>query len=76
MLNLKSNEQRTNCKQILPVLLCSSTSSQIDQQTLSKTLRRFIIFTCNKQKTSDKAWNAGNHYKSEITVDTRTAGGT
>lgn len=54
----------------------SSTSSQIDQQTLSKTLRCFIIFTCNKQKTSDKAWNAGNHYKSEITVDTRTAGGT
>ena len=66
MLNLKSNEQRTNCKHILSVLLFLPLPLRLTSKPSVKLLRCFIIFTCNEQKTSDKAWNAGNHYKSEI----------
>lgn len=49
MLNLKCNEQKTNCKHSL----CSAVFLPLAFRLTSKPcvkLRWFIVFTCNKQK--------------------------
>lgn len=75
MLSLKRSEQTANILFLFKLAFLPH-SFRPTCQPCVKLNACFIVFTCNKTETSDKAWNAGNQYKSEITVDARTAGGT